>query len=74
MRTDITRRSFVGGIAVLPALAFAQRTSEAPASGDVAWKVHTEVPPNREVPLSDLVEEWITPVNRFYVRSHAQIF
>lgn len=34
-------------------------------------KVHTTVPPNAEPELTDLVQSWITPLSRFYVRSHA---
>jgi len=33
--------------------------------------VHTKVPLNAEPPLPLLVKSWITPVERFYVRSHA---
>jgi len=33
--------------------------------------LHTDVPRNAEPPLSALVENWITPTELFYVRSHA---
>jgi sulfite oxidase len=39
-------------------------------SGD-ALKVHTVTPPNAEPILSELVKSWITPNEKFYVRSHA---
>ena len=32
---------------------------------------HSEIPPNDEPPLTDLVQSWITPNSRFYIRSHA---
>ncbi|WP_166824979.1 molybdopterin-dependent oxidoreductase [Thalassoroseus pseudoceratinae] len=32
---------------------------------------HTEVPPNAEPPIEELVKTWITPEKFFYVRSHA---
>ena len=68
MTEPISRRAFAAGVAVLPLAAFGQRAA-APAGGE--WIVHTDVPPNREVPLADLIRKWITPVDRFYVRSHA---
>lgn len=40
---------------------------------DGDWIVHSEVPANREVPLRRLIGSWITPVDRFYVRSHAAV-
>ncbi|MFV0446539.1 MAG: molybdopterin-dependent oxidoreductase [Planctomycetaceae bacterium] len=33
--------------------------------------IHTASPPNAEPPLDQLLQNWITPVDRFYVRSHA---
>ncbi len=35
--------------------------------------VHTETPRNSEPLLEDLVQSWITPNERFYVRSHAPV-
>jgi sulfite oxidase len=35
--------------------------------------VHTPVPHNAEPRLKDLVQSWITPNDRFYVRSHAPV-
>jgi len=35
--------------------------------------VHTPVPHNAEPPLGALVQSWITPNDRFYVRSHAPV-
>ena len=40
------------------------------ASGRI---VHTRVPHNAEPALSTLVQSWITPNDRFYVRSHAPV-
>ena len=44
---------------------------ETEPSSDV-WIRHSEDPPNREVRLESLVESYITPTERFYVRSHAK--
>jgi sulfite oxidase len=35
--------------------------------------VHSKMPMNAEPPLDALVESWMTPVERFYVRSHAPV-
>ena len=35
--------------------------------------VHSKVPMNAEPPLRDLVQSWLTPVDRFYIRSHAVV-
>ena len=67
MTTPISRRAFTGGVLLLPAAAFAQR-SAGPGGG---WIVHTDDVPNREYSLPELIESWVTPVDRFYVRSHA---
>ncbi len=32
---------------------------------------HTEVPPNAEPPIEELIKTWITPEKYFYIRSHA---
>ena len=42
------------------------------ASDTDSWIRHSEDPPNREVRLESLVEHYITPIERFYVRSHAK--
>jgi sulfite oxidase len=44
----------------------------APAS-DSSMLVHTLVPHNAEPSLGTLVQSWITPNDRFYVRSHAPV-
>jgi sulfite oxidase len=33
--------------------------------------VHSESPPNAEPPLDQLLSNWLTPTNKFYIRSHA---
>ena len=48
----------------------AQDTPGVAPTGD-DWIVHTEIPANREAPLPRLIENYVTPVDRFYVRSHA---
>lgn len=69
------RRSFVGGLAaatvagrwLASSSAYAQRTAD---SGLI---YHTRVPANAEPPLAELVENWITPNELFYIRSHAPV-
>lgn len=80
--TSISRRVFgkqLGALAVLPAgmsgvrtlFADSQKTKTAESSGRMI--VHTDVPRNSEPPLEDLITSWLTPVDRFYVRSHAPV-
>ena len=75
-----SRRQFLAAAGVMAAApwgAFARETRLQPSTdaGGEGWITHTEVPPNREVRLPRLTENgagsWITPVERFYVRSHA---
>ncbi|HEV7281731.1 MAG TPA: molybdopterin-dependent oxidoreductase [Pirellulaceae bacterium] len=40
----------------------------APEGAD--WIVHSEVPHNAEPKLPELIESWITPVEKFFIRSH----
>ena len=35
------------------------------------WIIHSDSPNNREASLPELIKAWVTPVDRFYVRSHA---
>ncbi len=71
----IDRRQFAAtsAIVLLARNASADQTSIPPTTGTASgdWIVHTDVPANREVPLPKLIESWVTPVDRFYVRSHA---
>lgn len=73
MVQGLSRREFVGGMAAgiagvcglgLPAFA------EEREGGLI---VHTKTPMNAEPALADLVKSWMTPVDRFYVRSHAPV-
>ena len=68
---DPNRRAFLGTAAGLLLVAGGGRVLAREGVDPDAWIVHSEVPPNREVPLDRLIEDWITPVDRFYVRSHA---
>ena len=52
------------------ALGFQQQGEPSAAGGMI---VHTETPRNSEPPLDRLIESWITPNDRFYVRSHAPV-
>ena len=56
-----------GSVLLLPPLAMGRETIAEPAD----WLVHSDDPPNREVSLEQLIESWLTPTERFYVRSHA---
>lgn len=71
---EFSRRGFIaaGGVATLTGLARGQEGVGRTAPAEVGdWIQHSEMPNNREPPLPRLVESWITPVDRFYVRSHA---
>ena len=66
------RRHFLAAAGWLLATPSLSTLSKAAArESQPAWIVHATDPPNREVPLPELVRSWITPVDRFYVRSHA---
>lgn len=52
--------------------AFSRAAHQAPPDGAQSpLIVHSEQPPNAEPRLDQLVRDWITPVERFYIRSHA---
>ncbi len=71
----LDRRSFVNGVAaatiagrwLVSSPAFGQRA----ADGGLIY--HTRIPANAEPPLGELIENWITPNDRFYIRSHAPV-
>lgn len=67
---DQTRRRFlqltIGTFAAWPF-----RSAQAEQSDQLI--VHSRVPMNAEPPLPALVESWITPTDRFYIRSHAPV-
>ena len=64
--SHLPRRHFLAAAGMLVAV---PRLSAREAAE--AWIRHSDDPPNREVPLPELVRSWITPTDRFYVRSHA---
>ena len=73
-RFFVSRRGFiaVGGAVTLTGFARGQDRGSRSAEADAGdWIQHSELPNNREPPLPQLVESWLTPVDRFYVRSHA---
>jgi sulfite oxidase len=43
---------------------------EAAAPEGADWIVHSEVPHNAEPKLPRLIDDWITPVDKFFIRSH----
>jgi sulfite oxidase len=70
-----SRRQFVGSLASgVMCFAGAHRLS---AADDVAAPgnliVHGSTPMNAEPPLPTLVRSWMTPVENFYIRSHAPV-
>lgn len=73
----LTRRSWLrravataGTGLLLPQFAWSAEETAATAWG-AKLKVHTVSPPNAETPIDQLFRNWITPVEEFYVRSHA---
>ncbi len=71
-RTDVTRRRFLDAVARVALSAGALRAyplfAQA-ASGSERLIVHSTRPGDRETPVS-LLDSWLTPNDRFYVRSH----
>ncbi|MEZ6065942.1 MAG: molybdopterin-dependent oxidoreductase [Planctomycetaceae bacterium] len=67
-RRDWLRWTGVAAAAGLVGGPFARGEQVATVPG---LKVHTEVPLNAEPPLDRLIQHWITPIENFYVRSHA---
>ena len=74
----IQRRHFLASIG---GATFASTTGLWPISNAIAANtqtngnliVHSSTPMNAEPPLDRLVENWMTPTERFYVRSHAPV-
>ena len=75
-RELMTRRALLavpghllGTIAAIPVIAAAARRGPAQVSGDTARVVRSARPQDIETPVS-LLDSWITPNDRFFVRSH----
>ncbi len=71
-----SRREWLQAAAGLTATGVLGRSSWAqPVVADVEKQlvVHTTVPHNAEAALNDLVGHWLTPVEHFFVRSHAPV-
>ncbi len=71
-----TRREWMQTAAGLTAIGLFGRTGfSQPTVAGVQKQlvVHTKVPHNAETALADLVSDWLTPVERFFVRSHAPV-
>jgi sulfite oxidase len=73
-RRDLLCHGTVGVLALSIGTRIA-RSQEAPANpvGSVDLIARQAVPFNGEPPLNKLVENWITPVNSFFVRSHGNV-
>ncbi|MEM1304117.1 MAG: molybdopterin-dependent oxidoreductase, partial [Planctomycetota bacterium] len=67
----LDRRQILRTAAASPAVLFSRQAFAREPTTDAARVVHTTDVPNSEPSPAALVEDWITPVERFYVRSHA---
>lgn len=70
------RRFLQGSSAAIAAAATLRLPGPGWAAGEAVEKrlyVHSEVPMNAEPALGDLVKSWMTPLEHFYVRSHAPV-
>lgn len=67
------RRQFVAGVAAGIASASASRLFAETAAQPDRLIVHGNSPMNAEPALSDVAKSWMTPVDRFYIRSHAPV-
>ena len=72
-RREFLRRAGVAGagLAVAPWLPGNRSSATAAENTSGNMVVHTQVPLNSEPKLDVLAQSWITPVESFYVRSHA---
>lgn len=72
-RREFLRRAGVAGagLAVAPWLSGNRSSATAAENNSGDMIVHTQVPLNSEPKLNVLTNSWITPVESFYVRSHA---
>lgn len=72
-RREFLRRVGVAGagLAVAPWLSGNRSSATAAENNSGDMIVHTQVPLNSEPKLNVLTNSWITPVESFYVRSHA---
>ncbi len=71
-----TRREWLQTTAALTATGLFGRTGLSQTTVAAEQKqlvVHTVVPHNAEAALADLVSDWLTPVEHFFVRSHAPV-
>ena len=78
----VNRRSFLqaaGTVSILGLSGLSSGTQAAVKNAAIAPDsdgnliVHSKVPMNAEPSLGDLVQSWLTPVDRFYIRSHAAV-
>ena len=67
------RRTFIAATSTAPIWLASQSALAKPLGAPADMLVHTRVPHNAEPQLDKLVENWITPTERFYVRSHAPV-
>lgn len=72
-RTFLAAGGAAGWLWLNPRPSVAREFAADDAGSDDALIVHLETPRNSETALDRLVESWITPNDRFYVRSHAAV-
>jgi sulfite oxidase len=84
VQQDLTldRRSFLQtaggttllGLSGLTSVTYAaEKDIQASSQSNRKLIVHSKDPMNAEPPLADLIQSWLTPVDRFYIRSHAPV-
>lgn len=69
-RRELLKASGLGGAALLGSFS-APFLSDRSFAAESNLIVHTKTPMNAEPKLDDLVRSWITPTDKFYIRSHA---
>ncbi|MDA1164724.1 MAG: molybdopterin-dependent oxidoreductase [Planctomycetota bacterium] len=70
-RVFLSQASFAGASMTLAPWLAGSRAATAAEHAESGLIVHTQSPLNAEPKLDALVQSWITPVESFYVRSHA---
>lgn len=67
--TNVSRRQFLATSAAVPLLNSVSYAGQSDEAGGLI--VHTTAPMNAEPQLANLVKQYVTPTNQFYIRSHA---
>ena len=72
----VNRRAFlytlgIGSVSLAANCSPSRTPHQGRQTAEIPLRILTEDPLNAEPVLSELVDSWITPVDRFYIRSHA---